>query len=140
MAPTPFEHGLALAWSDGALSRDGAIMLENLQEQLGITDSERAEQEQSWMVEISKTERRSFGDGDQILREWLEGLNDRDSLAPAARSMGRAALDVGLSKKGWKEAFQFASGLGLGEELAAGVWLEKDAEPVSYTHLRAHET
>ena len=46
MAPTPFEHGLALAWSDGALSRDGAIMLENLQEQLGITDSERAEQEQ----------------------------------------------------------------------------------------------
>ena len=131
MAPTPFEHGLALAWSDGALSRDGAIMLENLQEQLGITDSERAEQEQSWMVEISKTERRSFGDGDQILREWLEGLNDRDSLAPAARSMGRAALDVGLSKKGWKEAFQFASGLGLGEELAAGVWLEKDAEPLN---------
>ena len=30
MAPTPFEHGLALAWSDGALSRKGALMLEDL--------------------------------------------------------------------------------------------------------------
>ena len=42
MAPTPFEHGLALAWSDGALSRDGALMLEMLQKQLGLSDKERA--------------------------------------------------------------------------------------------------
>tara|TARA_X000001036_G_scaffold439807_1_gene492424 strand:- start:4417 stop:5463 length:1047 start_codon:yes stop_codon:yes gene_type:complete len=128
MAPTPFEHGLALAWSDGALSRDGAIMLETLQKQLGISDKERSVQEQTWLSEISKSGRRSFGDGDQILREWLEGLNDRESLAPIARSMGRASLDVGLSKSGWKEAFQFAEGLGLGEDLASGVWLEKEAE------------
>ena len=128
MSPTPFEHGLALAWSDGALSRDGAIMLETLQTQLGISDSERAEQEQAWLVDISKPERRSFGDGDLVLREWLEGLDDHESLAPAVRSLGRAALDVGLSKVAWKEAIQFAEGLGLGDELAEGVWLEKEAE------------
>ncbi len=130
MAPTPFEHGLALAWSDGALSRDGAIMLETLQRQLGLSDKDRAIQEQSWLADISKNERRSFGDGDQILREWLEGLNDQENLAVSARSMGRAALDVGLSKSAWSNAIQFTEGLGLGEELAAGVWLEKEAEPL----------
>ena len=130
MAPTPFEHGLALAWSDGALSRNGAKMLETLQVQLGISDKERALQEQSWLSEISKPERRSFGDGDQILSEWLEALNDTESLSPAARSMGRAALNVGLSKVAWSEALQFAEGLGLADDLAEGVWLEKEAQPL----------
>jgi len=130
MAPTPFEHGLALAWSDGALSRDGAIMLETLQKQLGLSDKERAVQEQSWLSEISKNQRRSFGDGDQILREWLEGLDDRANLAASARDMGRAALDVGLSKTAWTDAYQFADGLGLGDDLASGVWLEEEAMPL----------
>ena len=130
MAPTPFVHGLALAWSDGALSRDGAIMLETLQQQLGLSDSERAAQEQVWLAEISKTSRRSFGDGDQNLREWLEGLNDCDSLAPTARSMGRAAVNAGISKSGWAEAFLFAEGLGLGNDLAEGIWYEKEAAPL----------
>ena len=132
MAPTPFEHGLALAWSDGALSRKGALMLEDLQKQLGLSDKERANQEQEWLSDISKNKRRSFGDGDQILREWLDGLSDKENLEQSVRSMGRAALDVGLSKTAWKDAFVFSSGLGLGEELANGVWLE---EAVSYTHL-----
>ena len=61
MAPSPFEHGLALAWSDGALSRDGAVMLETLQSQLSLSDSERALIEESWLKDISRTERRSFG-------------------------------------------------------------------------------
>ena len=130
MAPTPFEHGLALAWSDGALSREGALMLETLQKQLGLSDKERAKQEQGWLADISKNKRRSFGDGDQILREWLEGLNDKENLGQSARSMGRAALDVGLSKSAWSNAIMFAEGLGLGEDLASGVWLEKDAKPL----------
>ena len=130
MSPTPFEHGLALAWSDGALSREGALMLEALQTQLGLSDKERAVQEQEWLNEISKNERRSFGDGDQILREWLEGLSDKENLGQSARSMGKAALDVGLSKTAWRDAFTFAKGLGLGEELANGVWLEGEAEPL----------
>lgn len=130
MAPTPFEHGLALAWSDGALSREGALMLEALQQQLGLSDKDRAEQEQKWLADISKNERRSFGDGDQILSEWLDGLADKENLAESVRSMGRAALDIGLSKSGWRDALLFAEGLGLGNELATGIWLEEDAEPL----------
>ena len=84
MAPTPFEHGLALAWSDGALSRDGAIMLETLQKQLGLSDSERAEQEQLWLADISKNERRSFGDGDQILVAHNDVLNIEGKLTVEA--------------------------------------------------------
>ena len=49
----------------------------------------------------------------------------------SARSMGRAALDVGLSKSAWRDAFTFAKGLDLGEELANGVWLEEEAEPLN---------
>ena len=64
MAPTPFEHGLALAWSDGALSREGAVMLEELQKKLKLTDEMRAIQEEAWLSDISKNDRRSFGDGD----------------------------------------------------------------------------
>jgi len=131
MAPTPFEHGLALAWSDGALSRDGALMLEILQQKLKLGDKERAIQEQNWLADISKNERRSFGDGDQILREWLIGLDDTENLADSARSMGRAALDIGLSKTSWKHAISFADGLGLGDDLANGVWLEKEAAPLT---------
>ncbi|GIR00528.1 MAG: hypothetical protein CM15mP9_2310 [Methanobacteriota archaeon] len=127
MSPTPFEHGLALAWSDGALSREGALMLEALQTQLGLSDKERALQEQEWLNDISRNKRRSFGDGDQILREWLEGLSDKENLEQSARSMGRAALDVGLSKSAWRDAFTFAKGLGLGDELANGVWLEEES-------------
>jgi len=131
LSPTPFEHGLALAWSDGALSRDGATMLETLQAQLGLNDAERAVQEEAWLKDISRTERRSFGDGDSILREWLEALNDRDSLEPAARSMGKAALKLGLSKATWKEAESFAKGLGLDQPLAEGAWLECEADDLS---------
>ncbi len=130
MAPTPFEHGLALAWSDGALSKEGALMLEQLQKRLNLSDHLRAEQEEKWLSEISKGERRSFGDGDQILREWLETLSDYDSMSSAVKSMGRSALDIGLSKTGWIEAFQFADGLGLGQDLAAGIWMEEDVEGV----------
>jgi len=54
LAPTPFEHGLALAWSDGALSREGAKMLEELQEKLKMSDDERSIQEEAWLNEISK--------------------------------------------------------------------------------------
>ena len=131
MAPSPFEHGLALAWSDGALSRDGAVMLETLQSQLSLSDSERALIEESWLKDISRTERRSFGDGDAMLREWLEALNNDESLEDFARSMGKAALKIGLSKSTWKEAESFADGLGLGQALAEGAWLECDAEKLS---------
>ena len=131
MAPTPFEHGLALAWSDGALSRDGAIMLEKLQSKLELSDSERAIQEEAWLALLSVNERRSFGDGDAILNEWLAALDDTTSLSETVRSMGRATLDLGLSKTTWNEAMAFAGGLGLSTPLAEGVWMEGATEELT---------
>ena len=128
MSPTPFEHGLALAWSDGALSRQGAQMLENLQSKLNLSDLDRAVQEEKWLGNISKGNRRSFGDGDGILQEWLDSLNDLSSLVPSVQMMGKAALKVGLSKKTWLDASTFANGLGLGQALAEGAWLEVETE------------
>jgi hypothetical protein len=103
-------------------------MLETLQAQLGLTDAKRANIEEKWLGEISRGERRSFGDGDSILREWLEALDDRDALDVATRTMGRAALESGLSKNNWKEGLAFAEGLGLENALAEGAWLEVNVQ------------
>ena len=59
-------------------------MLEELQAKLKLTDEMRAIQEEAWLSDISKNDRRSFGDGDQILREWLDTLNDYQSMSAAA--------------------------------------------------------
>ena len=127
----PFEHGLALAWSDGALSRRGAQLLELLQSRLVLSDKQRAEIEEKWLESLSNIQRRSFGDGDEALSNWLKALSNTEQLEDAAKQLGRTALDVGLSKSMWKKAHQFATGLGLGDAFAKGAWLEETVSPTS---------
>ena len=79
MSPSPFEHGLALAWSDGALSRRGAQLLELLQTRFGLNDDSRADIEEIWQESLVNLNRRSFGDGDENLSSWLEALKDTGS-------------------------------------------------------------
>jgi hypothetical protein len=131
MAPSPFEHGLALAWSDGALSRRGAQLLELLQTRLGLNDDSRAAIEEMWQESLVNLSRRSFGDGDETLASWLEALKDADDLQKAAKDLGRTSLEVGLSRSIWTEAYSFANGLGLGAAFAAGAWMEESAEVVN---------
>tara|TARA_B100001778_G_scaffold205849_2_gene170031 strand:+ start:79 stop:1137 length:1059 start_codon:yes stop_codon:yes gene_type:complete len=128
---TPFEHGLALAWSDGALSRRGAQLLELLQSRLVLSDKQRAGIEEKWLQSLSNIQRRSFGDGDEALSNWLKALSNTDQLENAAKQLGRTALESGLSKSTWKKAHQFAIGLGLGEPFAKGAWLEESVSPTS---------
>ena len=56
----PFEHGLALAWSDGALSRRGAQLLELLQSRLVLSDKQRAEIEEKWLESLSVQYSKTF--------------------------------------------------------------------------------
>ena len=130
MSPSPFEHGLALAWSDGALSRRGAQLLELLQVRLDLNDDSRADIEEMWQESLVNISRRSFGDGDETLSSWLEALNDTDDLQKAAKDLGRTSLEIGLSRSVWAEAYSFANGLGLGAAFAAGAWMEESAEEI----------
>jgi hypothetical protein len=131
MSPSPFEHGLALAWSDGALSRRGAQLLELLQTRLLLNDDSRADIEEIWQESLTNLNRRSFGDGDETLATWLEALKSTDDLQKAAKNLGRTSLEVGLSRSIWVEAYSFANGLGLGDAFAAGAWMEESAEAVN---------
>ena len=119
MAPSPFEHGLALAWSDGALSRRGAQLLELLQTRLELNDDSRASIEETWQESLVNLSKRSFGDGDETLSSWLEALKETSGLEKAAKDLGRTSLEIGLSRSIWAEAYSFAEGLGLGDAFAA---------------------
>ena len=131
MAPSPFEHGLALAWSDGALSRRGAQLLELLQTRLELNDDSRASIEETWQESLVNLSKRSFGDGDETLSSWLEALKETSGLEKAARDLGRTSLEIGLSRSIWAEAYSFAEGLGLGDAFAAGAWMEESAETIN---------
>jgi hypothetical protein len=131
MSPSPFEHGLGLAWSDGALSRRGAQLLELLQTRLGLNDDSRADIEEMWQESLVNLNRRSFGDGDETLSSWLEALKDTGDLEKAAKDLGRTSLEIGLSRSIWTEAYSFAKGLDLGDAFAAGAWMEENAEAVN---------
>ncbi|MGY8669703.1 MAG: hypothetical protein ACKVJ7_01485 [Candidatus Poseidoniales archaeon] len=131
MSPSPFEHGLALAWSDGALSRRGAQLLELLQTRFGLNDDSRADIEEIWQESLVNLNRRSFGDGDENLSSWLEALKDTGDLEKGAKDLGRTSLEIGLSRSIWSEAYSFAKGLDLGDAFAAGAWMEESAEAVN---------
>ncbi len=131
MSPSPFEHGLGLAWSDGALSRRGAQLLELLQTRLGLNDQSRADIEELWQESLVNLSKRSFGDGDETLSSWLEALKETVDLQKAAKDLGRTSLEIGLSRSIWTEAYSFADGLGLGAAFAAGAWMEESAEAIN---------
>ena len=63
-----FQHALDLAWSDGRLSKRGAILLENFQEILELSDLERsAVEEKHHLQVIPHLIPRGFGDRKSVV-------------------------------------------------------------------------
>ena len=78
-----FKHALDLAWSDGRLSRRGAILLERFQETLDLSDIERSIiEEKHTLQEIPYLITRGFGSGADLLDEWVANLLDLDEELP----------------------------------------------------------
>ena len=119
-----FKHALNLAWSDGRLSRRGAMLLERFQETLELTDTERSEiEEHHSLHQVPYLITRGFGSGADLLDEWIANLLDLDEELPTYLvCMGRLALEKGITKEGWIAAYRTAESMGCAFDFARGVW------------------
>ena len=119
-----FKHALDLAWTDGRLSRRGAVLLENLQDILELSDHDRGLVEEKHSdEEIPFLITRGFGSGADLLDQWIATLLDLDEELPRILvSMGRAALESGITKKAWMDVFETAESMGCEFDFARGVW------------------
>ncbi len=119
-----FKHALDLAWSDGRLSRRGAMLLERFQETLELTDAERSEiEEHHSLHQVPYLITRGFGSGADLLDEWVANLLDLDEELPSYLAcMGRLALEKGITKEGWIAAYRTAESMGCSFDFARGVW------------------
>ncbi|SVE12471.1 uncharacterized protein METZ01_LOCUS465325 [marine metagenome] len=119
-----FKHALDLAWNDGRLSRRGAVLLENLQDFLDLSDRERGVVEEKHSdEEVPFLIARGFGSGADLLDQWMATLLDLDEDLPLFLvSMGRSALKTGITKQGWMDAFGAAESMGCEFDFARGVW------------------
>tara|TARA_B110000438_G_C15389937_1_gene468575 strand:- start:92 stop:550 length:459 start_codon:yes stop_codon:yes gene_type:complete len=119
-----FQHALDLAWSDGRLSKRGAILLENFQEILELSDSQRSVVEEKHHLQVvPHLIPRGFGSGASTLDQWMTSLMDLDDELPRYLiSMGRQSLETGISKQAWIEGFVAAERMNCEFEFARGVW------------------
>jgi hypothetical protein len=124
-----FRHALELAWSDGRLSKRGAILLENFQEILELSDLKRAVVEEKHHLQVvPHLIPRGFGSGASTLDQWMASLMDLDDELPRYLvSMGRQSLETGISKQAWIEGFAAAERMKCEFEFGRGVW-EPDFE------------
>lgn len=119
-----YKHALNLAWNDGRLSRRGAVLLENLQDFLDLSDHERGVVEEKHSdEEVPFLITRGFGSGADLLDQWMATLLDLDEDLPLFLvSMGRSALETGITKQGWMDVFRAAESMGCEFDFARGVW------------------
>ena len=124
-----FRHALELAWSYGRLSKRGAILLENFQGILELSDLKRAVVEEKHHLQVvPHLIPRGFGSGASTLDQWMTSLMDLDDELPRYLvSMGRQSLETGISKQAWIEGFAAAERMKCEFEFGRGVW-EPDFE------------
>ena len=104
--------------------RQGAVLLENLQDILELSDHDRGLVEEKHSdEEIPFLITRGFGSGADLLDQWIATLLDLDEELPRILvSMGRAALESGITKKAWMDVFESAESMGCEFDFARGVW------------------
>ena len=100
---TIFWTALEIAWSDGSMSKKGALIVEKLHDAMGLDISLREELENRFAKEILE-ERTERGEctGDAELESWantiIENLNSND-LKNQIISLSNEAVINGLSKE-----------------------------------------
>ncbi|MAT48719.1 MAG: hypothetical protein CMA27_02680 [Euryarchaeota archaeon] len=128
---TIFWTALDLAWSDGSMSKKGALIIEKLHDAMGLKSSLREEIEDSFarMVLEERTER-GEGTGDVELKSWVDGIiSDLESeeLESQIMCLGSKAVKKGLSKEKWIFGINFTEEFNQSNTFAEGVWMENDS-------------
>tara|TARA_B100001113_G_scaffold92077_1_gene73726 strand:+ start:5599 stop:6039 length:441 start_codon:yes stop_codon:yes gene_type:complete len=123
----PYSIGLDYGWADDALNEEGHNLLNRLANLLKIEVSRRENLEMEHM-ETMPAISQGIGAGVSALRSYIQDLESwfPDEGEQHARGLGRSALDVGLTRSGWKEAYAWMESVGLGRAFAEGAWMEKE--------------
>ena len=129
---TIFWMALEIAWSDGSMSKKGALIIEKLHDKMGLDISLREEIEERFAKEIleERTER-GEGTGDLELESWantiIENLNS-NQLENQIISLSKKAVIQGLSKEKWLLGMDFTREFNQSNTFAEGVWMENNTE------------
>tara|TARA_B100001113_G_C21107508_1_gene621588 strand:+ start:890 stop:1330 length:441 start_codon:yes stop_codon:yes gene_type:complete len=121
----PYIIGLEYGWGDDALNTEGHGLLSRLSDMFSLTAETREIMEMDF-VETLPLISQGVGAGTIPLRAYV---NDLEKWFPnqshhCARYLGRIALDVGMTKHGWKNAFAWMESIGLGTSFAMGAWMQ----------------
>ncbi|CAI8269787.1 MAG: Uncharacterised protein [Methanobacteriota archaeon] len=128
---TIFWTALDIAWSDGSMSKKGALIIEKLHDAMGLKISLREEIEERFakMVLEDRTER-GEGAGDAELENWVNGIIEdlnSDDLESQIICIGAKAVKQGLSKEKWGLGMNFTEEFNQSNTFAEGVWMENDS-------------
>ena len=134
----PYTVGLELGWKDDALNEEGFALLTRLSKIFRIGSQERENLEMSYMESLPLISQ-GIGEGSVELKSYVENLeewwyDEKFSAENYAHYIGRKALDVGMTKKGWVSASSWMKNIGLGENFAKGAWMQGN-EPREFDEI-----
>jgi len=121
----PYSTALEIGWKDDALNVEGHGLLTRLCSIFGLKSQERERLEMEY-VDTLPLISQGIGNGVSELRIYVENLEDwfPTSGEKCAQYLGRRALDVGMTKRGWKDVFTWMDSIGLGTSFAMGAWMQ----------------
>ena len=123
----PYTIGLEYGWGDDALNVEGYHLLSRLSNMLHLSSEEREDLEMEFTESLPAISQ-GVGAGKTALKayvrdleNWFPSQGDR-----CAQYLGRMALDVGMTKNGWRSVYSWMDSIGLGTSFAMGAWMEGD--------------
>ena len=123
----PYTIGLEYGWGDDALNVEGYHLLSRLSNMLHLSSEEIEDLEMEFTESLPAISQ-GVGAGKTALKayvrdleNWFPSQGDR-----CAQYLGRMALDVGMTKNGWKSVYSWMDSIGLGTSFAMGAWMEGD--------------
>ena len=123
----PYTIGLEYGWGDDALNVEGYHLLSRLSNMLHLSSEEIEDLEMEFTESLPAISQ-GVGAGKTALKayvrdleNWFPSQGDR-----CAQYLGRMALDVGMTKNGWRSVYSWMDSIGLGTSFAMGAWMEGD--------------
>ena len=123
----PYTIGLEYGWGDDALNVEGYHLLSRLSNMLHLSSEEIEDLEMEFTESLPAISQ-GVGAGKTALKAYVRDLENwfPSQGERCAQYLGRMALDVGMTKNGWKSVYSWMNSIGLGTSFAMGAWMEGD--------------
>ena len=123
----PYTIGLEYGWGDDALNVEGYHLLSRLSNMLHLSSEEIEDLEMEFTESLPAISQ-GVGAGKTALKAYVRDLENwfPSQGERCAQYLGRMALDVGMTKNGWKSVYSWMNSIGLGTSFAMGAWMDGD--------------